>query len=242
MISFTESFRQDIIGRGVAAEKIDVVVNGASLDLFRPAEEKDAELVAEHNLAGKFVAGYLGTHGLAHGLENVLETAELLRDKPFAFLLVGAGADKQRLVELAAEKQLTNVIFVPRQTKQDLARYWSLCDASLVHLKDDPLFATVIPSKIFESMAVGLPVVFVGPEGEGSRIVAEHGAGPVVPPADPAALAAALESLAADPAERQAIAERSFAAAPHFSREKQAERTLAVLKQAAGIAYDPPQA
>lgn len=232
VLSFTSSFVEDLTSRGVPAEKIDVVVNGASLDLFRPCPQKDSALVAEHDLSGKFVAGYLGTHGLAHGLENILETAELLRDEPFAFLLVGSGADKERLQSMAREKNLTNVIFVPRQSKEDLLRYWSLCDASLVHLRDDPLFATVIPSKIFESMAVGLPVIFVGPEGEGSSIVLEHGAGVVIPPAQPARLAEAVRALAADPQRTKEMAARSHEAAPLFSRERQAERTMEVLQRA----------
>lgn len=232
ILSFTQSFKKDLVARGIPGEKIDVVINGASLDLFSPQAVRDSEIERELGLAGRFVVGYLGTHGLAHGLENVVHAAELLREEPITFLFVGSGAAREGLVALAQERGLDNVVFVPRQPKERLQRYWSVCDASLIHLKDDPVFASVIPSKIFESMAVGLPILYVGPDGEGDKIVLEHEAGLVIPPAAPRALADAVIRLRADRELRMRLAENSRRAAPLFSRERQAERTLEVLQRA----------
>lgn len=242
ILSFTESFKHDLTRRGVVSEKIDTVINGASLDLFSPQRQRDAELEQKLNLRGRFVVGYLGTWGLAHGLENVIETALLLRDQPVTFLFVGGGAAREMLTELVARHRLTNVLLIPRVDKRELARYWSLCDASLVHLKNDPLFATVIPSKIFESMAVGLPMLYVGPPGEGDRVVLEHTAGLIVPPAEPEQLAAATRQLLEQPELRAALARNSEAAAPLYSRERQARRGLNVLRRAIGerIELDDP--
>ncbi len=232
VLSFTNAFRDDLTARGVPSEKIDVVINGASLDIFSPQPLRDSGIEAQLGVRGRFVVGYLGTLGLAHGLENVVDAAEILKDDPITFLFVGGGAARAGLEKLVSERKLTNVILAPRVAKEVLPRYWSVCDASLVHLKDDPLFASVIPSKIFESMAVGLPIVYVGPDGEGSQIVREHDAGLVVAPAAPNLLANAVRTLAADSALRGRLAANSRAAAPLYSRERQAERTLDVLHKA----------
>jgi len=234
IVSFTKSFVPELTRRGVPAEKIDVVINGASLDLFAPQSRRDAELETRLGLVGRTVIGYLGTLGLAHGLENVAAAAELLRDEPITFLFVGGGAARAALEQQVAAKRLTNVLLIPRVDKRELARYWSLCDASLVHLKDDPVFATVIPSKIFESMAVGLPILYVGPDGEGGKIVLEHEAGLVIPPAQPALLANAARRLHNDAALRARLAANSARSAPLYSRERQARKTLNALRRALG--------
>jgi glycosyltransferase involved in cell wall biosynthesis len=232
VLSFTNAFRDDLASRGVPQDKIDVVINGASLDIFAPQEQRDPAIESQLGVHGHFVVGYLGTLGLAHGLENVVEAAELLKDEPITFLFVGGGAARAGIEQLVLERKLTNVILAPRVPKEVLPRYWSVCDASLVHLKNDPLFASVIPSKIFESMAVGLPIVYVGPEGEGSQIVREHEAGLVLPAAQPQRLADAVRSLATDAELRARLAQKSRSAAPLYSRQRQAKLTLEVLQRA----------
>ncbi len=128
--------------------------------------------------------------------------------------------------------QLDNVVFAPRQLKEAMPRFWSVCDVSLVHLKNDPVFSTVIPSKIFESMAVGLPILYAVPEGDGSKIVMEHKAGVVVPAMNPKELAAALRRLAANKDEYQTLATNSADAAKFYSRDQQALKSLEVLSLA----------
>jgi glycosyltransferase involved in cell wall biosynthesis len=235
IISLTRAFERDLVSRGIPAGKVEVVVNGANLELFSP-RPRDSEVERSYHLAGRFVIGYLGTLGLTHGLENVIAAAEQLRGTRVTFFFVGVGADKAHLEELVSARSLSNVVFAPRQLKEEMPRYWSVCDASLIHLKDDPVFSTVIPSKIFESMAMGLPILFVGPRGEGSEIVAETGAGIVIPPGRPAALAEAALDLGNNPARCRALGEKSLVAAPRWSRERQARDTLSVLTRAAARA------
>jgi colanic acid biosynthesis glycosyl transferase WcaI len=170
--------------------------------------------------------------GIALGLANVLKAAELLRDKPITFLFVGAGAEREMLVEDAARRQLPNVTFVPMQPKEAMAGIWSLCDVALVHLKDSPAFAEVIPSKIFEAMAMGLPIILVSPSGEASKIIADDEAGLWVPAGNPAALAEAAATLFAQPERRTGFAARSLAACQHHTREHQAELFITALKAA----------
>jgi glycosyltransferase involved in cell wall biosynthesis len=232
VLAFTESFRRDLVHRGIPAEKIDVVINGANVDLFKPVTAKDPEILTQYALNDRFVVGYLGTLGLSQGLGNVIEAAEHLRDTPITFFFVGVGAVKAELEEQVRVRGLKNVVFAPRQPKEAMPRFWSVCDVSLVHLKNDPVFATVIPSKIFESMAVGLPILYCGPKGDGTDIVEHCKAGVVVPAADPQALAAAAKQLAANSSLRLEYATNSAASAPAYSRERQAAACLAVLKKA----------
>lgn len=232
VLAFTPSFRRDLMARGVDAGKIDVVINGANLDLFSPGMPRDEALADELGLSGRFVIGYLGTLGLSQGLDNVIAAAARLGDAPVTFLFVGVGAAKEGLEREARARGLDNVVFVARQPKETMPRLWSVCDAALVHLQNDPVFATVIPSKIFEAMAVGRPILYVGPRGDGSEIVERHRAGLWVAPADPDALAAAAVRLAGDPALVAELARAAAQAAPEYSRRRQAEASLAVLRRA----------
>lgn len=232
VLAFTESFRRDLVRRGVDARKIDVVINGANLDLFSPPASRDLEIESRYGLKDRFVVGYFGTLGLSQGLENVIDAAELLRGTRAIFFFVGVGAARDGLERRVHERDLDNVIFAPRQPKDAMPRFWSVCDVSLVHLKNDPVFATVIPSKIFESMAVGRPILYCGPAGDGSQIVARHDAGLYVEAADAAGLATAVRRLMHDPALCRRLATAAHEAAPHYSRRKQAEDSLAVLQRA----------
>ena len=122
---------------------------------------------------------------------------------------------------------------MPSQPKDSMPRVWSVCDVALVHLKADPLFAGVIPSKMFEAMACGLPLLLVAPAGEASRIVEATGTGVALAPGNPAALADAVRRLAGDAKTRKAFAAKGLAAAPRFSRERQARDMLGVLELSA---------
>jgi len=231
--ALTRSFKDNLVARGIDADKIAVVVNGVDLARYAP-RERDSDLARAWGLQGKFVAGYVGTHGMAHGLGNVLDAAERLRgDGRVRFLLVGAGAERAALMADAKRRRLGNVVFMERQAKEEMPRIWSLCDVALVHLKNNPVFAGVIPSKIFEAEAMGLPVMLAAPEGEASRIVAADGCGVHIAAEDSQALAAAVRELMQNEDRRRAFAAASLAAAPTHSREVQAKDMLRVLELSA---------
>lgn len=229
VIVLTHAFKEDLKRRAIDPRKVAVVINGVDLPRYAP-RPRDQELAEQWGLAGKFVLGYVGTHGMAHGLINVLDAAEHLRgDDRIRFLFVGAGAERQMLMDEAVRRNLPNVVFLGMQPKEMMPRIWSLCDVALVHLKDDPAFAEVIPSKIFEAMGMGLALLLVSPEGEASRILADDRAGLWVPAARPQALADAARRLAEDDTARAALAAASLEAAPRHSREYQAKRYMDVL-------------
>jgi glycosyltransferase involved in cell wall biosynthesis len=230
VVALTAAFKRDLVRRGIEADKIAVVLNGVDLPRYSP-RARDPELALELGLNRCFVIGYIGTHGMAHDLMNVVEAAELLRSRTdICFLFVGDGAAKPELVASVRQRRLDNVVFSDPRHKEQMPACWSVCDVALVHLKDDPVFSEVIPSKLFEAMAMGLPVLIAAPAGEATSIVAGERAGIVVTPSSPEALAAAIGSLADNPAQRAALASHSLAAAPRYTRERQAEEMEAVLQ------------
>lgn len=234
IISVTESFREELAARGIPREKIHVVINGVDLERYQP-RARDEQLEAEFNLQGKFVAGYMGTHGMAHALPKVLEAAERLRHRnDIAFFFAGAGAERAKVEAIVAERGLDNVRLIPRQPKERMPALWSICDLSLVPLRDTPVFSTVIPSKIFESMGMGVPILMSLPEGEATGIIRRSGAGVCVPPEDPQAMAEAICQLADDPKTMTGLRQTAFRVAPDYSRQTQADRMVSLLGQVAG--------
>jgi colanic acid biosynthesis glycosyl transferase WcaI len=235
VVALTGAFKNNLVRRGISPEKIAVVVNGVDIERYGP-RERDMALAAEWNLKDRFTIGYVGTHGMAHGLENVIRAAAILGDEGQdgpVFVFAGPGAARDGLVASATEQGLKNVVFIPPQPKERMPAIWSLCDVALVHLKDSPVFAEVIPSKIFEAMAMGLPILIAAPPGEATRIIERENAGLVVPAEDPGALADAVRKLASDETLRRRLAAASHAAAPRYSRQFQADAMMEALKAAA---------
>ncbi len=219
IVSVTHSFKRELVARGIDGGKIDVVLNGVDLSKYQPMA-KDPELALQHGLQGKFVAAYIGTHGMAHAVDTIVEAAEKLQHRDdIRILFAGGGSDAARVEALVREKHLTNVVFLGRQDKSLMPRVWSLCDLSVVHLRDTELFRSVIPSKIFESFAMGLPVLMGVPEGEATGIVQKERAGVVIPPQVVDAMVAAIEQLADNPALMAEYRQYALAAAPRYDRK-----------------------
>jgi glycosyltransferase involved in cell wall biosynthesis len=231
IVTVTTAFRRNLAQRGIDAKKVAIVTNGADLARFRP-QAKDQALAERLGLTGKFVVGYVGTHGMAHGLDVVLDAAERLADRPEAadirLLMLGNGADKQRLARRAAEMALGNLLFLDTVPKADVPRYWSLLDASVIHLKKDDLFRSVIPSKLFECMAMGIPVLH-GVEGESADLVRVHRAGLPFEPQNGAALADAVLALRQDEALRVELGDNGARAARGYDRTSLAMQMVATL-------------
>lgn len=235
VIALTRSFKRDLVSRDIDADKIAIVINGVDLPRYAP-RDRDPELARQWDLEGRFVVGYVGTHGMAHALSNVVAAAEVLEkhgiDK-VTFMLAGAGAERDMIIERAKASGVDGkqMRFLPMQPKAMMPAVWSLCDVALVHLKDSPTFAEVIPSKIFEAMGMGLPVLIAAPEGEATDIVRDDKAGLVVPAEDPEALADAALKLCEDTDLRQQLATASHGAAALHSREAQARQFIEVLDE-----------
>jgi hypothetical protein len=175
VIAVTDAFKKNLIGRGIDESKISVITNGSNLDLFT-AREKDFELLKKLNLSNKFIVGYIGTHGLAHSLDFIVNSIAKVDDENIHFLFVGDGAMKQKIMTIAKKLNLLNITFLDSITKESVPQYLSICDVSLAPLKDEDNFKTVIPSKIFEAAAMEKPTL-LGVRGEAQSILERNNAG-----------------------------------------------------------------
>ena len=239
VVVLTNAFKRHVMERGVPADRISVVKNGADLDrLNTPLDPATLDEVGKTSgFAGRFVASYAGTTGMAHGAGVLLDAAKLTQDDPdVLWSIVGTGAEREALERRAAETALANFSLIEKQPKERIFHYLQHTDVAVVHLRDLPLFRTVLPSKLFEAMAFGKPIV-LGVRGEAAELVEEAGAGICVPPEDPAALADAVLRLKRDPElyARLAANGRRYVA-EHFDRADIALRYWALLHRVAGQA------
>lgn len=220
-------FKEDLIERGVPKNKIEVILNGVDLSKFTP-QTKNIALSKKYNLnENSFVVGYIGTLGMAHGLHNVLMVADILKEvKNIKFIFVGGGAEREKLITIAKKMQLDNTVFIPPQPKERIINFWSLCDIALVHFRNSPVFSASIPSKMFEAMGMGLPIVLCGPRGAASQIVLNDNAGIWVHPEEPNKLAEAILSLFHDKKKLNCFAKESAYSATRHTRGMQAKYFL----------------
>jgi glycosyltransferase involved in cell wall biosynthesis len=167
---------------------------------------------------------------MAHGLQLILDAAQdcRIRLPEVHFMIVGSGAELRDLQQQASERGLGNVTFVGRVEHGDIASYWHLSDITLVLLKDIPLFRTVIPSKIFEAMATGTPII-TNVRGELQTLLEPLGTAEIIEPSSLKALVDAIEKLVRDPARRQALSAASAKAALQYDRIALADKLLDAL-------------
>jgi len=230
IIPVTNAFKTELINRGITSKKIQVITNGVDIRRFRPIP-KDQKLLSELRSENCFICGYIGTHGMAHGLETLLDTAEILQrlgENNVKILFLGNGARKEDLVREAAYRHLNNVIFVNSVSKEEVPRYWSLLDVSIVHLRKDDVFKSVIPSKIFESMAMGVPIIHAV-EGESADIIETIQCGRCIPSQDPVLMAESILELKNSLDIHEDYKRKCVRGANQFDRNQLAENMLALL-------------
>lgn len=236
IVVVTDAFKAAIVAKGIDPEKISVVKNGADLRRYPgpPTPEQRAAAKASFGLDGRFVAAYTGTIGMAHRADVLYEAAAHTASPDVLYVVVGTGAERAALEARQQAAPRAGFRLLDKQPKERMPDLLAACDVSVVHLRDSPLFRTVIPSKIFEAMAMGVPIV-LGVRGETQEIVEASGAGLVVPPEDPGALAEAVERLRADPAlhARMVAAGPAYVAATH-DRTVLAERYWQILSEVFG--------
>lgn len=200
IVTVGKGYKQKLIEKGVQANDITVITNGFDGEFFHP-QQPNENIRRHYNLNHEFICSYIGTIGMACGLDVVLRAAKLLKNKQrndIKFLLVGSGAIKARLQQQALEEKLDNIVFVDRQDKHLIPGFLSITDACLVHLKKTELFKTVLPSKIFESAAMAKPII-LGIEGFAAEFVKQANAGTCIEPENAEQLAQSIENLADNP-------------------------------------------
>lgn len=229
VVPVTDAFKAYIAPIRGEEAGITVIKNGVDATKFQPLP-KDEALLQALGLHGKFVVGYLGTHGMAHALDFILEAAKRITAPDVVIILQGDGAEKKKLLAKAEKEQINNVIFLPFVAKSEIRRYISILDVALVNLKKSDTFKSVIPSKIFENACMEKPIL-LGVEGESKAIIEQYDAGLAYEPENEHAFLSALEQIR-EPVTYQQKKLGCQALANDFERKNLAGRMLATLTTA----------
>lgn len=235
IVVVTNSFKRIITAKGIDAGKITVLKNGADWESFsHPLDPQVLDAIRQqYHLNEKFVASYIGTIGMAHGAEILLEAAQRCADPNIVFIVMGTGSKRESIAARQAELGLTNFRLIEKQPKKMMPYFLGISDVCVVHLKDVPLFGTVLPSKIFEAMATRTPIA-LGIRGEACEVVEESGAGIPFVPEDANALLETVMQLRRDRKLYEDMASNGLSYVRQFhDRKKIARSYWALLKEVA---------
>jgi colanic acid biosynthesis glycosyl transferase WcaI len=237
IVVVTPAFEDYLVERWrVPREKISVIENGVETDVFAPpasTTDPATSLRRELGVEGKFVVSYIGTMGMAHGLETIISAAMQLQEinPEIAFLLLGEGAEKEHIVALAREHGLSNLRFIDQQPREKIPAYICASDVCLVLLKKADVFKTVIPTKMLEFMSCARPVI-LGVDGQARSILEEARGGLVIEPESVDSLADAIRHLAANPELAHQLGRNGREhIVRKFSRRRTAEKYIRVLER-----------
>ncbi|HEY6765762.1 MAG TPA: glycosyltransferase family 4 protein [Candidatus Sulfotelmatobacter sp.] len=224
--------------RSVSPEKISIVENGVETALFAPASPPVRSALRQQlGIDNKFVVCYVGTMGMAHGLETVLEAAAQAKphNPNIIFLLIGEGSEKKRIKALAESRALHNILFLDQQPREKIPGFIAASDACLVLLKKSEIFKTVIPTKMLEFMSCARPII-LGVDGQARTIIEKAGAGICITPQSSFELAQAIQHLAANPDFCRALGNqgRNYVV-NQCSRASTAQKYIQVLESLLGV-------
>lgn len=237
IVVVTDAFKKNISARGIDPDKIEVVKNGVHVHKFKPLNKNEV-LLNSLDLQDKFVVGYIGTHGLAHKLDFILNCATEVKNN-IHFLFIGDGAERDDLVKLCQSLHLDNVTMLPSIPKKDINLYISLTDVALVPLKKSDTFKTVIPSKIFENAAMRKPIL-LGVEGESKDIIEKYNAGSCFEPENKSDFLTKLNHIQADKDFYKKYQEGCDNLAKDFNRAKLADRMYYIIQSTLGLKSNHP--
>jgi glycosyltransferase involved in cell wall biosynthesis len=227
VVAVTDSFKKNLISRGIDKNKISIITNGSNIELF-DIQEKNQELIRELNLQDKFIIGYIGTHGMAHSLDFIVKSISKIDDDSIHFLFIGNGAMKDIVVELSKKLNITNITFLDSIKKELVPNYLSILDVSLAPLKKSDTFKSVIPSKIFEASAMQKPTL-LGVEGEAEQIINRYGAGVCYKPEDEDDFIEKIYLLKNDTKLYSSLQKGCIELALKYDRKKLAKKMLKIL-------------
>lgn len=233
VVTVTRGVKRAIVSRGIDPHKVATIPNGVDCDFLKPVgAELRRQTRHELGLGEKFVVSYFGTFGLSQGLSTVLGAAEVLRsERDVIFVLAGDGAERGKLIERKERSRLDNVMILSSQPRERMPALYGISDVGLVPLRKLPLFRHTVPSKIFEFLACGVPVI-LGVEGEARELLEESGAGIAVPPEDHVALADAIRAVRNCPEMRREMSQRGIEwVRTHYDRKALAANFIGLLAE-----------
>jgi len=231
IVVVTEGIRRRLLERGLPAARLHLIPNGTNINLFQPQPEAGARLRREWGLDDKFIVLYAGIHGLAQGMDALVEAARLLGDQPdIHFVFVGEGPKKPEVIALKEAHGLQNLTLLAERPTREMPAFLSAANVALVPLRKLELFRGALPSKMFDAWACACPIV-LSIDGEARRALEEANAGVYAEPENPASIAEAIKSLRDAPERAKELgANGRRYVKDNYSREGMAQR-LAVLLQ-----------
>ena len=231
ILAVTGGIQRFIINMGYDKSRVPLITNGVDHEVFGEHGESDP-VVLRHKSDGRLLALYAGTHGMAHSLATVLDAADRLKNRPIHFLFIGDGAEKDMLVTMAHERDLTNVTFLDPVPQGRMPGILRAADVAIIPLKNVPLFDSAMPSKCFEAMAVGVPIM-LSVRGEMAEHINRAGCGFTAEPDNLDQITAAFERfLALDQSARREMGRKGRAyVVEHFSREKIAKNLERLMRE-----------
>jgi len=205
-----DGFVDNLLNKGVPKEKIEQISNWVDVDFIRPLPKENNEFRATHQLSDKFVVLYSGNIALTQGLETVISAAvHLLHIPDIAIVIVGEENALERLQQYRDTCKATNVTLLPLQPRAKLPEMLAAADIGLVVQKSN-VISFNMPSKIPLLLASGRAIVASVPAtGTAARAIQQSGSGIIIPPEDPAALAATIEELYYNPDKVKQLGEKS---------------------------------
>jgi glycosyltransferase involved in cell wall biosynthesis len=235
LVTVGDGYKRQIVERyGIPDDKIGVVTNGICTELFAPGTDRDA-VRQEFGWQDRFVILYAGALGMAHGIDSVLEAARQLQsEERILFAIVGEGAEKANLQRQAKEQDLRNVQFLDQQPRHKMPGLYAACDLGLVTLRRLPLFQDVLPSKIFEYLAMERAIV-IGVDGEARKLVEAAGAGVFVTPEDVPMMVQTVRALFRAGPELEEMGRRGRShVVNHYDRKVLARKYIELLRDVCG--------
>lgn len=186
----------NLTGKGVPSSKISVISNWGDTEMYKPQDASG--LRKELGWEDKTIIMLAGNLGLTHGLETVVEAAELLADDPDILLaFVGSGAARDQLMSLTQDKGLSNIMFMDQVPEEQAAELINAADAMLVHLKSEMGGDFSVPHRIFSYMLCAKPII-AAVSGSTADLIQSLKSGWICPPSDPQALAHLIKQVAGD--------------------------------------------
>ncbi len=227
IVTLTDAFKKYISDLGYDDNNIVTIPNSMDLSRIKSISKPKTDFKKQD----RFICSYIGTFGMAHNLGVVVETAKILKDnETIHFLLIGDGAEKETIVEQA--RGLSNITILPLQTKKDIPWFYNISDVGLIMLKNNKLFTTVIPSKIFEYMVMKKPMIMSMPEGEATKIVIGNNCGIYCEPDNAKELAQRIQEIYNDKSYLKDLGEKGYDLAINkYNRNEMADKMIQVMKK-----------
>lgn len=228
----TPAFRKTLIEKKhVSEKKIFMIPNAADFSIVDSLNDFDVDRFRkEKGFDGKFVATYVGAHGVANHLIQIVETAEKMKEENVLFLLIGEGMQKAELKKIASEKKLDNIRFIDSVPKKDVFKYILASDAGMSVLKKCDTFKTIYSNKTFDYMSCKKPIL-LAIDGVSRELVEEADCGMFIEPENIEMFADKVSFYMNNPDTVKAHGENGFFyAKEYFDREKLGEKYIENLK------------